>query len=206
MARAPSGRRSADTARLGQLLDLLDEPAAQADVPVRLALALAWVVSRWQWEQAAYDPNYDGRAITGRASLWNRHPEWLRIGATADDFFTFHVDRRAEWSPERDYTYVAQTRLASRYGVFQLRYPDTLVAGYTGAPEGLCDVREQGWGCRLLGWAVDDARHPRRSASAQLREGVRRFARRTGHPPELDDLVDRAHREWFSRGAFEVRA
>lgn len=117
---------------MASLAHQVERAAVRHGLPGRLVVALAHAVSQLRAD-TCYDPNYDARYVTPSV-VWQRHPEYLTDGPTAHDWFVYHPAHRTERRADQDYTFVAQTTLATQYGPLMLYYPEAIKAGYIDDP------------------------------------------------------------------------
>lgn len=144
--------------RQGLLHDFADlrQPlwdAAQATgLPYELLVAQTLQESSWIVEAYRYEPGYDRRYVssTKGRETWEHDHAWRLSGPTANDWFTAHPKRAKEKTPDKEWGFVAQTRIAASYGPYQLMYPTAVGLGYTGEPEGLYHPSSVALGAKLL--------------------------------------------------------
>lgn len=152
--------------KLGALNDYLviapaiEAAAAELVLPYELLVAQALQESSWKLKAYRYEPGYDRRYVSsnkGRAA-WGRSPAWISAGPTCGDWFMAHPERQRERSPGRDWSFVAQTRIAASYGPLQLMYPTAVGLGHVGLPEALYEPASVRIGAKLLAFHYRSAR------------------------------------------------
>lgn len=151
--------------------------SAELLVPYELLVAQAFQESQWVLRGYRYEPNYD-RIYISRATKrpvehlsplerWSRTSAWKPRGPTASEWFDSNSGRNAEKDPKREWSFVAQTRIAASYGPLQIMYPTAVLEGFTGLPEELWNPENVVWPLKHLGrrltwtrqqgWAENDA-------------------------------------------------
>lgn len=183
------------------LASAISAAAQEFDVPETLLLAWSWHETEWTVNSWWYEPNLDRFEVTGKAQTWASHPEWLQEGPTCDEFFTYHPDRAKERQAGLNYGFVAQTRLASGYGPFLLRYTVALVRGFTEEPEVLRSVESARWAAWVLRAGAEEAAAIGIYGDAALRAALMRVGGRVPSRSKVT-VVDTAHRTLFGRGFF----
>jgi len=143
--------------------------AAEFDLPYELIVAQFLQESSWKLSGYRYEPGYDRRYISSTKGkpTWAMDGAWLKTGPSVDDWFLYNKSRAKEQSPNRDWSFVAQTRIAASYGPAQLMYPTAVGLGFRGTPEDLFKPESVRLGVKLLaglvkaaqkkGFSMDDA-------------------------------------------------
>lgn len=146
------------TPLIGALNDfaLLAEPLEKAalahGLPYELLVAQVLQESSWKLNATRYEPGYDRRYISSAKAkaTWSLDPAWIKSGPSVADWFLFNKSRAKEQTPDRDWSFVAQTRIATSYGPCQLMYPTAVGLGFSGLPEDLLKPASVSIGVRLL--------------------------------------------------------
>lgn len=163
------------TPRTGALNDFaalapaLEAAAQEFQVPYELLVAQTLQESSWKLKAYRYEPGYDRRYVSSKKgqAQWARHTAWIKSGPTAKEWFAAHPQRAREQVPGRDWSFVAQTRIAASYGPCQLMYPTATALGHIGLPEALYEPSSVRLGAKLMafhyraglarGWTTKEA-------------------------------------------------
>jgi len=122
--------------------DIVLKSARDAKIPKDLALAFAWVESSFLSRSYRYEPNWDIYYINIKKSLpidGPKYKPYKEERITIDEWFDQNEGRAREKRSGRDYSYWAQLRIASSYGLVQILYPTAVMEGFRGQPEDLYD-------------------------------------------------------------------
>lgn len=134
--------------------------ALEFGLPYELVVAQCLQESSWKLSGYRYEPGYDRRYVSstkGRAT-WSLDPAWLKTGPSVADWFLYNKSRAKEQTPDKDWSFVAQTRIAASYGPMQLMYGTAVGLGYKGPPEGLLKPASVRIGVMLLAGLVKGAK------------------------------------------------
>jgi hypothetical protein len=153
---------------LPEFADDLEQVAGEVGLPYELLVAQCAQESGWRLRVSRYEPNYD-RLYVSRATRrpgetrspraqWSSHAAWLTSGPTVATWFLTHPTRLSERRLGRDYEFVAQTRLASSWGPFQVMGALAVSRRWVTLPEDLCQVAHIGVGPRYLAELVTKAK------------------------------------------------
>lgn len=204
--------------RIGALNDfaalapVLEATAKEFVLPYELLVAQTYQESGWKLKAYRYEPGYDRRYVssTRGRSIWSRNAAWLRAGPTAIQWFEAHPERSRERSPGRDWTFIAQTRIAASYGPSQLMYPTASGLGHIGSPELLYEPSSVRLGAKLLAFHYRSAMArglPEKDAMAVALASYNGGTVGNGDPLKLRNIdyvrhIDRRFRQCWGRPYF----
>jgi len=134
--------------------------ALEFELPYALVVAQCLQESSWKLSGYRYEPSYDRRLISSTKSgpTWALDPAWIKSGPTAADWFLYNKSRSKEQTPDKDWSFVAQTRIAASWGGMQLMYPTAVGLGYKGPPEDLLKPQSVRLGVKLLAGLIAGAK------------------------------------------------
>jgi len=144
---APFKRSSPKDEAMAKYRAILE--AVKGDVPLDLLFAVGWMESGFNSQAYRYEPNYDVRYLRVKKTVdlnGPRYQPYVMAGLTIEEWFVANDKRAKERIVGRDYSWPAQTRIASSYGIMQLMYPTAVSIGFQGTPEDLYDAETN---CRL---------------------------------------------------------
>jgi len=168
----------------------------------RLLVAQSFQESQWTLRGYRYEPNYDRLYVSTirvpRGSSvspydrWSRSAAWIRQGPTVGAWFASHPKRAGEAVTGRDYSFLAQTRIAASYGPLQIMYPTAVEEGFPGLPEDLWKPENVAWPLKHLHTLVKWARAKAWSEIGCLKVALCRYnggAYGNISPTVLDDHI-----------------
>lgn len=182
--------------------------SAELQVPYELLVAQSYQEAQWKLTGYRYEPAYDRIYISRTTKKpgetmsplerWSRTAAWKANGPTAAEWFDTSPKRVAERDPKRDWTFVAQTRIAASYGAMQVMYPTAVGEGFAGLPEELWNPENAVWGLKHLGRHLKWARAQKWSELGALKVALCRYnggAFGNLNPDQLDDVIYVRHVE-----------